>query len=105
MLGFTFFNNRKVRQFEYRPRYYDPEKEEREQRKRMLLGDDYKESYEEDTDGAQKQEYRPGQYIHQLHIRRGLIARRDQSSKKQARSLRMIIFLILLIAMGFWLLS
>ena len=27
-MAFTFFNNREPRQFNYKPRYYDPKKEE-----------------------------------------------------------------------------
>lgn len=105
MLGFTFFGNRKVRQFEYRPRYYDPEKEEREERKKALLGEDYKDAYKKEGEAGEKEEYRPGQYIHQLHVRRGIIARRQQAEKKQTRMRRFIILLVLLVALGIWLLS
>jgi hypothetical protein len=36
---FSFFKTRKVRQFDYTPRYYDEEAEARAQRKRELAGD------------------------------------------------------------------
>lgn len=53
MLGFTPFK-RHANKFNYIPRYYDPEKEAREQRRAELRGE-----RAEDAD----REYRPGQYI------------------------------------------
>ena len=53
MLGFTPFK-RHANKFNYIPRYYDPEKEAREQRRAELRG-------ERAEDGDR--EYRPGQYI------------------------------------------
>lgn len=53
MLGFTPFK-RHPNKFNYIPRYYDPEKEAREQRRAELRGE-----RAEDTD----REYQPGQYI------------------------------------------
>ena len=53
MLGFTPFK-RHANKFNYIPRYYDPEKEAREQRRAELRGE-----RAEDGDG----EYRPAQYI------------------------------------------
>lgn len=52
MLGFTPFKKH-ANKFNYVPRYYDPEKEAREQRRAELRGQ------RSDDDG----EYRPGQYI------------------------------------------
>ncbi|MDE7123219.1 MAG: hypothetical protein K2N93_02640 [Alistipes sp.] len=53
MLGFTPFKKHANR-FNYIPRYYDPEKEAREQRRAELRG--------ERSEDAER-EYRPGQYI------------------------------------------
>ena len=53
MLGFTPFKKH-ANKFNYIPRYYDPEKEAREQRRAELHGE-----RAEDAD----REYRPGQYI------------------------------------------
>lgn len=53
MLGFTPFKKR-ANKFNYIPRYYDPEKERREQRRAELRG--------ERAEDAAK-EYRPGQLI------------------------------------------
>lgn len=49
--NFSFFGKQEHRVFNYKPRYYDPEKEER----RKMFGH---------VDGtAQKEEYTPGSYI------------------------------------------
>lgn len=53
MLGFTPFKKH-ANKFNYIPRYYDPEKERREERRAELRGE-----RSEDAD----REYRPGQYI------------------------------------------
>lgn len=53
MLGFTPFK-RHANKFNYIPRYYDPEKEAREQRRAELRGERSEDSHEE---------YHPGQYI------------------------------------------
>lgn len=95
-MKFKFVHTPKPRQFEYIPRYYDPEKEEREARKRAVLGDAY-----EGPDGPA--DYRPGQYIHELRIRRGIIAERAKVQRRATRSLRTIIALVLLILLGWWL--
>lgn len=90
-----FFNTPKPRAFEFKPRYYDPVKEEREAKRRALLGEDYA--------GGEEKEYRPGQYIGQLRIRRGIIADRDKKQRQQKRTLRTLIFLALLAAFTWWL--
>ncbi len=53
MLGFTPFK-RHANRFNYIPRYYDPAKEAREQRRAELRGERAEES---------DREYRPGQYV------------------------------------------
>lgn len=53
MLGFTPFK-RHPNKFNYIPRYYDPEKEAREERRAELRGERV---------GGDAREYRPGQYI------------------------------------------
>lgn len=67
-----FFPNvrRKARQFEYKPRFYDPEKEAREERRRELCGEDA-----ERVDGAK---YVPGQFI-----RKDMLSRRGYGIKKK----------------------
>ena len=97
-MKFKFVHTPKPRRFDYRPRLYDPVQEEREARKRELLGDDY---VPEQSDG----EYKPGQYIRQLRMRRGIIADRQKKERQQRRTLRSIIMLVLLVAFAWWLMT
>lgn len=60
MLGFTPFK-RHANKFNYTPRYFDPEKEAREERRAELCGE------RAEDDG---QEYRPGQYLRTQHAAR-----------------------------------
>ena len=46
MLINPLMRTRKPRQFEYKPRHFDPEQEAREARKREVLGADYQKAYE-----------------------------------------------------------
>lgn len=70
MLGFTPFKKR-ANKFNYIPRYYDPEKEAREQRRAELRG--------ERSEDAGK-EYRPGQLIRTQREARA--ARREKETDK-----------------------
>lgn len=74
----------KPRRFEYKPRHYDPQAEEREARRRMILGSEYEEG-----------KYVPGMYIRErriLRMQERERVRRDQSRRTWMRS---AIFLIL----------
>lgn len=74
-MGFAFFKVPKHRVFDYKPRFYDPEKERREQRRRELgLADD-------DTQG---ENYQPGSIIRNS----GMKARHDAFSQKMSKSRR-----------------
>ncbi len=42
-MKFSLFRLPKMRQFEYKPLYFDPEKERREKRRRTLLGKEFEE--------------------------------------------------------------
>ena len=69
--------------FRYIPRYYDPEKERREQRRRELHG----------TSSEQEgQEYQPGQYIRTQRDAR----RAAQSNEKGGRKAPSMMFMMLL---------
>lgn len=70
MLGFTPFKKH-ANKFNYIPRYYDPEKEAREQRRAELRG--------ERAEDAER-EYRPGQYIRTQRDARA--ARRSREDEK-----------------------
>lgn len=87
MIGFSGLGlGRKARKFSYKPRYWDPEQEEREERRRAILGDQYQ-------DG----QYKPG-----MLIREGRLRRMQTSSKMQNKSrstiIRTAIFVILVFA-------
>lgn len=70
MLGFSPFK-RRPNKFNYRPRYYDPQKEAREERRAELRGE-----RAEDADC----EYRPGQYIRTQREARS--ARRERENER-----------------------
>ena len=84
MLGFTPFKKH-ANKFNYTPRYYDPEKEAREQRREELTG-------RRSDDPAAAGEYRPGQYI------RSQREARNNRRNDRAGSSRMKIWLYLGIA-------
>ncbi len=124
MLKLSFFKTPKPRQFEYRPRYYDPEKEAREERRRELLGDraDDKHGYRHDDkhddglgdvpgnssgDGpGGEYKYKPGQYIRRdMAYRRGLGTRKEQLQRKRTGPMRLFIVLLLLGVALWWIFS
>ncbi len=74
---------RHANKFRYIPRYYDPEKERREQRRRELHGT----SSEQDG-----KEYQPGQYIRTQRDAR----RAAKSSNEGGRKMPSMVFLMLL---------
>ena len=78
MLGFTPFK-RHPNKFNYIPRYYDPEKEAREQRRAELRG--------ERAEDAGR-EYKPGQYIRTQRDARAA-RRADEDRAGQVRILKM----------------
>lgn len=78
MLGFTPFKKH-ANKFNYIPRYYDPEKEAREQRRAELRG--------ERAEDAGR-EYKPGQYIRTQRDARAA-RRADEDRVGQVRILKM----------------
>ncbi|MBP3355984.1 MAG: hypothetical protein J6K95_02305 [Rikenellaceae bacterium] len=95
MLGFTPFKKR-PNQFEYKPRYYDPEKEAREQRRRELCG--------EEPSGEEGAEYVPGSFIRGRMSGRLTGRVRREESRRRARSMMMsIVALGLLLIIGYFL--
>lgn len=80
-----FFYTPKPRQFDYKPRYYDPEKEAREQRRRELLGDR----------PAEGEEYVPGELLRQRRMQRMM----DAESRRRRKRPVSVLFLILLLAL------
>lgn len=86
-----FFYRKQARQFEYKPRYYDPEKEAREKRRDELLG-------ARPTDG----EYVPGSIIRaQTSARReGTIE--DRRRKQKSTNLKLVVLLGLIVLVIFF---
>ena len=66
--SFNFFGTQEVRKFNYRPRFYDPEKEER----RRKFGDH----------SAEKKPYVPGQHI-KGSLRDGNYSRTEEIGRNQ----------------------
>ncbi len=90
-----FFNHRKPRPFNYTPRYYDPAKEAREERKKIVLGEKYRAPGEDEN----KEEYVPGTFIRQQ-----VGARRNNTEneifrrrKRKRRSMTMLALLVLIV--------
>ena len=68
--NFSFFGKQEVRKFNYKPRFYDPEAEERRKK------------YGDFTKDTQKKEYVPGQSI-KGSLRDGNYSRTEDLSKNQ----------------------
>ncbi|MFI3295255.1 MAG: hypothetical protein R3Y19_04470 [Rikenellaceae bacterium] len=73
MFGIRVFGTQKPRQFNFHARYWDREADEKEQRRREVLGDKY-------VDGGKN--YEPGSLIREAQLRRLSNARRTQSKSK-----------------------
>lgn len=98
--------NRKPRQFEYRPLYYDPEKEERERRRRIMkLRKDIEEAGEQ---GDEALEYEEGQTRAGDIIRRKFGAdrefRAEMERQRKRKNLRTIVLIFILMLAMFWIL-
>lgn len=98
-----FFNHRKPRPFNYTPRYYDPEQEAREERKKEVLGERYKAPGEQQEEGG---EYVPGSFLRQqVSARRNNteneIFKRRKKKRKNMTVLAMVLFVLILLV---WLL-
>ncbi len=96
MLGLGAFR-RKPRTFEYKPRHYDPEAERREERRKELLGENYTDRYSD-----AKEEYKPGDFIRNAHIKRSMAGKPVKMSR-QSTAIR-IAAVICLVAIVLWIL-
>lgn len=78
---------RKARQFEYKPRHFDPDAEQREARRRAILGQEYAQG-----------EYRPGMLIREGRMMR--MEGKDKSTSRRGKQtlIRSAVFLVLLVA-------
>jgi len=89
----SFFSpfKRHAKSFNYKPRFYDPQKEEREQRRAELSGE-----RRDNTDGGE--EYVPGQYLRtQFEARAQRREKRQESGQKRTWSLIVGIALIFIV--------
>lgn len=91
------FKRAKPRGFNYKPRYYNPEEEAREERRKQVLGADYQEAYEQDAD---KKEYVPGQYVRQGGIRRNTSGISSRIVEKKRPSSRLVIIALAALMMA-----
>lgn len=82
-MAFRFFKLPKHRTFSYKPRYYDPVKEELQERKRLI----------EQEVKAEQENYVPGSNI------RGNLRRQIKTSRSEAHKTRMQRLLIRLVLM------
>lgn len=87
-----FFYTPKPRQFDYRPRYYDPEKEAREARRKELLGERL----------AEGEEYVPGELLRQRRMQRMMDADRRRSRKRPVGVIFLVVLLALLVVAVMW---
>lgn len=95
MLGFSFFGSgRKNRKFEYKPRHYDPDQEEREARRRKIVGDDYREG-----------EYRPGMLIREKRLLRMQESDQNRRNRNRTTMIRSAIFLVFVLGILYFMFS
>lgn len=85
-----FFYTPKPRQFDYKPRYYDPEQEAREQRRRELLG--------ERLTNTDAEEYVPGELLRHRKMQRMIAA--DSNAARRKKSSSMIVLVAVLVLLG-----
>ncbi len=106
-----FFNQRKPRGFNYKPRYYDPEAEAREERKKIVLGDKYRSPEQRKADEARAAgqdvpdaEYVPGAYLREhISARRGAHASEVmRKRRRKAQSIPVLIVVLAVIIFFIW---
>lgn len=89
---------RKPRKFTYRPLYFDPEQEARDERRRQLLGD---EAADEFAAESAAKEAAPGSYIRGRMTARRNLSTTDREKRTRAMQ-RRVIFLVLLVGIGLY---
>lgn len=86
-----FFYTPKPRRFEYKPRYYDPEKEAREQRRKELLGD---------RDADPDAEYVPGDLLRRRKLQRMIAADNAAARRKKSSGFVLLIAVLVLLILA-----
>lgn len=110
----VFFNQRKTRGFNYIPRYYDPGTEEREERKKIVLGEKYRSPAQRRRDETiaagevtADENYVPGAFLREhIAARRGSAHAADvmRKRRRKTRSVPVLIGMSVLIALIVWML-
>ncbi len=98
--------NRKPRQFEYRPLYYDPEQEERERRRRLMK---LRKDIEDAAEGGEVKEYEEEPTRAGDIIRRKFGAdrefRAEMERQRKRRNVRTIALIFILSLAMIWILN
>ncbi len=101
-----FFSQRKPRGFNYTPRYYDPEAEAREERKKIVLGEKYRSPAQRASEekGQGDAEYVPGSYLREhIAARRGAHAAEImRKRRRKSRSVPVLIGMLVVIGLIIW---
>jgi hypothetical protein len=113
-MGAIFFSQRKTRGFNYVPRYYNPEAEERENRKRIVLGEKYRtpEQRARDEARAAGKDVAEDNYVPGSLLREHVAARRGNSGageamrkrRRKTHSLPVLVGILVLIGLIVWML-
>lgn len=94
MFGIKFTHTPKPRQFNYKPIYYNPEEEERKERRAAA-----------EANAEDKEHYVPGSYIRNARKSRMDIgegaSKLEKELRRQRMLIRLIIFIVLLLAVGY----
>jgi hypothetical protein len=113
-----FFSQRKPRGFNYIPRYYDPAAEEREDRKRVVLGEKYRSPSQrkleeeaiaagQDPAAAVRKNYVPGTFLREhVAARRGSAHAAEvmRKRRRKTRSVPVLLGILVLILLILWML-
>lgn len=103
MFKFTAFKTQKPRSFKYKPLYYDPDQEAREERRREVLAKRGRFTDDENGEKAKASgEYSPGQLIE--NKRQTRIANSMDRSRGGNR-LKIFTLLVVVLLLGYWILT
>ncbi len=106
-----FFSQRKPRGFNYRPRYYDPDAEAREERKKIVLGEKYRSPAQRERDAAQAagEQVEPEKYVPGSILREHVASRRGSHAadvvrrrRKKTHSIPVLLGMLALIGLIVW---
>ncbi|MCQ2200955.1 MAG: hypothetical protein MJZ27_02575 [Bacteroidales bacterium] len=104
-MGLSFFKLPKYKVYEYQPRFYDPDKERWEERKRAM-GADSIENYKEKDPNAIPEANKVGQLIRSgaMRARHEQFQQKMQKQKKRTRML-ILSFVVILSLMAYYIIT